>query len=160
MHKQTLKVLNVAVSTLSPYSSTLYWISPDTVFSPPPCHTSLNRTECTLHTVHRHLRRQESRKKINVDVVDVVISNIHLSCTLQRQSAENLKQIFPEKEHRGHSPNFHIHVSVSDLYVSTMGLPFLLEEICGPILGIYKSLTDTWMWKLGLRPRNSQKRYI
>jgi hypothetical protein len=23
-----------------------------------------------------------------------------------------------------------------------MGLPFLLEEICGPILGIYKSLTD------------------
>ena len=117
MHKQTLKVLNVAVSTLSPYSSTLYWISPDTVFSPPPCHTSLNRTECTLHTVHRHLRRQESRKKINVDVVDVVISNIHLSCTLQRQSAENLKQIFPEKEHRGHSPNFHIHVSVSDLYI-------------------------------------------
>ncbi len=28
-------------------------------------------------------------------------------------------------------------------------------QICGPILGIYKSLTDTWMWKLGLRPRNS-----
>ncbi len=26
---------------------------------------------------------------------------------------------------------------------------------CGPILGIYKSLTETWMWKLGLRPRNS-----
>jgi hypothetical protein len=25
-----------------------------------------------------------------------------------------------------------------------MCLPFLLEEICGPILGIYKSLTDTW----------------
>ncbi len=38
-----------------------------------------------------------------------------------------------------------------------MGLPFLLEEICGPILGLYKSLTDTWMWKLRLRPRNSQK---
>ncbi len=29
------------------------------------------------------------------------------------------------------------------------------RKICGPILGIYKSLTDTWMWKLGLRPRNS-----
>jgi hypothetical protein len=27
--------------------------------------------------------------------------------------------------------------------------------LCGPILGIYKSLTDTWMWILGLRPRNS-----
>ncbi len=63
--------------------------------------------------------------------------------TLQRQNAENLKQIFPEKEYRGLSPNFHIHVSVSELYISTMGLPFLLEEICGPMLGIYKSLTDT-----------------
>ncbi len=63
--------------------------------------------------------------------------------TLQRQNAENLKQIFPEKEYRGLSPNFHIHVYVSELYISTMGLHFLLEEICGPILGIYKSLTDT-----------------
>jgi len=35
---------------------------------------------------------------------------------------------------------------------------FCCREICGPILGIYKSLTDTWMWKLELRPRNSQKR--
>jgi hypothetical protein len=28
-------------------------------------------------------------------------------------------------------------------YIPTMGLPFLLEEICGSILGIYKSPTDT-----------------
>ncbi len=34
---------------------------------------------------------------------------------------------------------------------------FCCREICGPILGIYKSLTDTWMSKLGPRPRNSQK---
>ncbi len=34
---------------------------------------------------------------------------------------------------------------------------FCCMEICGLILGIYKSLTDTWMWKLGLRPRNSRK---
>ncbi len=66
--------------------------------------------------------------------------------TLQRKNAENLKQLFPEKEYRGPSPpNFHIHVSVSELYIPTMELPFLLEEICGPILGLYKSLTDTWM---------------
>jgi hypothetical protein len=62
--------------------------------------------------------------------------------TLQRQNAENLKQIFPEKEYRGISPNFHIHVSVSELYIPTMGLPVLLEEICRLILGIYKSLKD------------------
>jgi hypothetical protein len=38
---------------------------------------------------------------------------------LQRQNAENLKQIFPEKEYRGLSPNLHIHVSVSELYILT-----------------------------------------
>jgi hypothetical protein len=63
--------------------------------------------------------------------------------TLQRQNAENLKQIFPEKEYRGLSPNFHILVSVSKLYIPTLGLPVLLEEICRLILGIYKSLKDT-----------------
>ncbi len=31
----------------------------------------------------------------------------------------------------------------SDLYFPPIGLPILLQEICGPILGIYKSLTDT-----------------
>jgi hypothetical protein len=31
-------------------------------------------------------------------------------------------------EYRGLSPNFHIHVSVSELYIPMMGLPFLLEE--------------------------------
>jgi hypothetical protein len=36
--------------------------------------------------------------------------------TLQRQNAENLKQIIPEKKYRGLSPNLHIHVSVSELY--------------------------------------------
>jgi hypothetical protein len=56
--------------------------------------------------------------------------------TLQRQNAEYLKHIFPEKEYRGLSPNFHIHVSVSELYIPTMGLPVLVEEICRLILGI------------------------
>ncbi len=71
--------------------------------------------------------------------------------TLQRQNTEISKQIFPEKEYRGLSPNFHIHVSVSNLYIPMIDLPIMLQEICGLILGIYKSLTDTWMWKLGLR---------
>jgi hypothetical protein len=61
----------------------------------------------------------------------------------QRQNAENLKQIFPEKEYRGLSPNFHLHVTLNELYIPMMGLPFLLEEICGLILEIYISLRDT-----------------
>ncbi len=36
--------------------------------------------------------------------------------SLQRQNTEISKQIFPEKEYRGLSPNFHIHASVSNLY--------------------------------------------
>ncbi len=66
-----------------------------------------------------------------------------MDVALQRQNTKISKQIFPEKEYRGLSPIFHIHASVSDLCISTVGLPFLLEEICRPILGLYKSLTDT-----------------
>jgi hypothetical protein len=45
-----------------------------------------------------------------------------------RQNTESLKQIFLEKELPGLSPNFHIHVSVSNLYNPTIGLPILLHE--------------------------------
>jgi hypothetical protein len=47
---------------------------------------------------------------------------------LQRHSTENSKQIFQEKELRDVNPSFHIHVSVSDLYIPTIGLPILLQE--------------------------------
>jgi hypothetical protein len=56
---------------------------------------------------------------------------------LQRQNAT------PRKGISGLSPNFHIHVSVRELYIPTMGLPVLLEEVCRLILEIYKSLKDT-----------------
>jgi hypothetical protein len=47
---------------------------------------------------------------------------------MQRHNTENSKQIFPEKELRGLSPNFHIYVSVGNLYIPTIGLPILLQE--------------------------------
>ena len=52
-----------------------------------------------------------------------------LTGALQRHNTENSKQIFSETELRGHSPSFHIHVSVSDLYIPTIDLPILLQEI-------------------------------
>ncbi len=67
----------------------------------------------------------------------------YLIPTLQRQNTKISKQLFPEKEYRGLSPKIYIHGSVSDLCIPTIGLPILLEEICRPILGLYKSLTDT-----------------
>ncbi len=41
---------------------------------------------------------------------------------------------------------------LSDLYIPTIGLPILLKGNMS-VEYIHKSLTDTWMWKLGLRPR-------
>ncbi len=38
---------------------------------------------------------------------------------------ENSKQIVPEMKQGDLIPNFYIHVSVSDLYISTIGPPFL-----------------------------------
>ncbi len=36
--------------------------------------------------------------------------------------------VFPEKKLRGLSPNFHIHVSVSDLYIPGIGPPIFLQQ--------------------------------
>ncbi len=52
-------------------------------------------------------------------------------------------------------PNFHIHVSVSDLYIPRIGPHIFLQQNSQTDCRNYKSLTDTWMWKLGLRPSKS-----
>ncbi len=36
--------------------------------------------------------------------------------------------VFPEKELRGFSSNFHIHASVSDLYIATIGPAIFLQQ--------------------------------
>jgi hypothetical protein len=53
--------------------------------------------------------------------------------------------VFPEKELRGLSPNFHIHVSLSDLYIPSIGHIVSCSRIGRPmvVILIYKSLTDT-----------------
>ncbi len=66
----------------------------------------------------------------------------------------NSVYIFLFWELRGLSPNFHIHVSVSDLYIPRIGPHISSSRKDRPIVEIYNSLTGTWMWKLGLRPRN------
>ncbi len=52
--------------------------------------------------------------------------------------------IFPEKELWRHSHNSDIHVSVAIYIFSRSVCLFCCKKICGRILGIYKSLTDTW----------------
>jgi hypothetical protein len=58
-------------------------------------------------------------------------------------------------ELRGLSPNFHINVSVSDLYIPWIGPHIPSTRKGRSIVGIYSSHTDTRIWKLGLRPRYS-----
>jgi hypothetical protein len=67
----------------------------------------------------------EEKKLLQSTFMGFIILNLMAYTALQRKNAENWKQIFPEKEYRGLSPNFHIHVSVSD---PTMELPFLWTD--------------------------------
>ncbi len=55
------------------------------------------------------------------------------------------------------SPNFHINLSVSELYIPSIGPHIFLQQNRQIDRGniFFKSLTDTWMWKWGLRPHNS-----
>ncbi len=59
-----------------------------------------------------HQEHGELASHLIVHIVPII-----LSTALQRINTENWKQIIPEKELRGHSPNFHIHVSGKDLYL-------------------------------------------
>ena len=129
-----------------------WWVVPKIVGSIPPC----VRTLLLFHAVYRGkipevLKTAEARHVFipfshgkYFPVVD--LCRPASSCVCTGISLSVLLQC---------SPNFHIHVSVSDFYIPTMDLPILLHEICGLILGIYKLLTDTWMWKLKLRPCHS-----
>ncbi len=66
---------------------------------------------------------------------------------------ENPIYVFLFWELRGLSPIFYIHVSVSDYIFPWSVHIFSCRRLDRSIVGIYKSLTDTWMWKLGLWPR-------
>jgi hypothetical protein len=79
-------------------------------------------------------------------IFDIVFLLLHLPSpsTMHRKFETNI----PRNEiARPRSQCLH-YVSASDLYIPTIGPPILLYCVCVPImgkLGIYKSLTDTYM---------------
>jgi hypothetical protein len=58
---------------------------------------------------------------------------------------ENPIYVFLFWKLHAHSPNFHIHVFVSDFYILMIGPHISCSRIGRLIVGIYKSLTDTLM---------------
>jgi hypothetical protein len=58
-----------------------------------------------------------------------LFSNIEAAFSLTLHTErKNPILVFPEKELRGLSPNFHIHVSVSDLYILRIGQHIFLQQ--------------------------------
>jgi hypothetical protein len=82
---------------------------------------------------------------LQVEALPKLLTKFFTYPSLERHCTESWKQMFPERKLRGLSPNFCIHISVSDLYTgySTIGLPIWMQENrWTAIMGIYKSLTD------------------
>ncbi len=87
-------------------------------------------------------------------------SNINVWFLIPIDVFPEIKLLFPKQNYNVLSPISFTYLSVRDYIFPRSVCLFCCREICGPILGIYirKSLIDTWMGKLGLRPRNSQKK--
>ncbi len=83
----------------------------------------------------------EVRDLLEKEKEDIRFEVLSISITLQRIPI----YVFPEKKLRGLSPNFHIHVSVSDLYIPTICPPIFLEQNRQTDRWNiqYKSLTET-----------------
>jgi hypothetical protein len=57
-----------------------------------------------------------------------ISENILLCRVCAVHCKENPIYVLPEKKLRSFSPNFHIQVSVSDLFIPTIGLPIFLQQ--------------------------------
>ncbi len=74
---------------------------------------------------------------------------VKIKIFLQKQNWSHRKEnpiyVFPKKKLRGLSPNFHIHVSVSDLYIPPIGPPIFLQQ---------NRQTDLWAYIIAHRNIN------
>ncbi len=75
-------------------------------------------------------------------------------CNPQWQRKQHSAKPYNSQKLLGLVPNLYIYVSVSYLFIPRIGPPILLYCVCEPIVGIYKSLTDTRMGELGTRPHS------
>jgi len=93
---------------------------------------------------------------VNLQVHEKHENFVFLRPTLQRHNIRKFerKKILPDNELCGLSL-ISTSMCLRAIYICPWSVCLCCcRKIFGQILGIYKSLTDTWMWKLGLRPRN------
>jgi hypothetical protein len=62
---------------------------------------------------------------------------IQYKCLVPNYVFPEMKLLFPKQNYNVLSSSSYTHISVRDLYISRIGLPILLQEICEPILEIY-----------------------
>jgi hypothetical protein len=86
---------------------------------------------------------------------------IQYKCLVPIYVFPETKLLFTRHNYYVLSPNSYTHIPFRDLYISRIGLPILLQEKCGPILGIYKLLTDTTNVEIGTEAAQfPEKKYI
>ncbi len=68
--------------------------------------------------------------------------------------------LFPKQNYNVLSPSPYTHTYICErfIYFQDRSAYSAAGKYVNQSFGIYKSLTGTWMWILGLMPRNSQKR--
>ncbi len=82
-----------------------------------------------------------------------VVSWLSVNC---KDTIPKIRNKYPRKEiARPQSQFSHLCVCERFIYSHVRSAYSAAGKYCGHILGIYKLLTDTWSWKLVLRPRNS-----
>ncbi len=82
---------------------------------------------------------------------------IQYKCLVPIYICPEMKLLFPKQNYNVLSRSSRIHISARDvLYIGISRISLLQGNIWTYPGNI--SLTDTWMWKLGLKPPNSQKR--
>ncbi len=86
--------------------------------------------------------------------IEVLQDQTHIM--LQVHCNKNPIYVFLFWEFYGLSPNFHSYMCLWAIYIFPGSIHiFSCRRIGRSIVGIYNSLTDTWMWKFGLWPRSS-----
>ncbi len=87
---------------------------------------------------------------------------IQYKCLVSIYVFPEMKLLFPKQNYNVLSPSpYTTLIYLWEIYIFPGSVCLCCcREICGPFLGIYKSLKDTGMWNLGLRPQFPEKEYM